>query len=224
MTSVGIQTQHTDNGAKDAVSEIPMLKKQNFTLGRTLSILCLLITLLYIAGTIVNSLMMYGLLEVGEKQLEITVMLSFLLALLAIFQLLSTIGIFAILNKYLLNFNFGNKVRTFVKGIIISSILLTIVGVIAQIPTEQSINPLPNPLVLGALVVLLLTVGVFCILAGWRLFRFKGDYVGGLSSLGLIMWLAIPLPILWPIVPVMTFIVFSKADKYAYDHGVEGEK
>lgn len=219
-----MQTQNTDNESKATSETIPLLKKQNFTLGRTLSILSLLITLLYIAGSTVNSLMITGLINAGEKHLEIAVMLPLLLALLGVLQLLSTIGILAILNKYLLNFNIRNKVRTFVKGFIISSILLAIISIIAQIPTQESVTPIPNPLVLGVLVIFLLAVGVFCILAGWRLFRFKGDYVGGLSQLGLIMWLAIPLPILWPVVPVMTFIVFSKADKYAYDHGVEGER
>lgn len=63
------------------------------------------------------------------------------------------------------------------------------------------------------LITLLIVFSVLSFIVGWKLVRFKGDYIGGLSVLGYCMCISAVVIPLWMVVPLLLYNIFDKAGK-----------
>ncbi|WP_165045163.1 hypothetical protein [Dysgonomonas sp. ZJ709] len=130
-----------------------------------------------------------------------------------------TVWLLYMLNKHLLNFDLYNNIRGNISCLIygMPTCFLIFMFILGELVSIDSTILIIIVLILYA--VLLVTH----VLTGWRLARFEGDYVGGISAFGYALFLLMILsPFFIPfVVPFFAYNIFKKAEIYAETYGYE---
>lgn len=188
----------------DDSNQAKVLLPQNFAWYKALSGVCLFITLV-----IVCTVFLYfnpSLWNTGINFYS-ALFIFFFLGLIYIFVMLCLLHA---LDKYSLNFGKPNfSPRKFI-------FIVFLMTVILYMCETRGIIRLDGHLYYALMILMyvLFVSGFF--IKGRNLYKLKdADYVGGCRAVGISLMLASVLPPLWLIVPVFTYRLFSKAERYS---------
>lgn len=133
--------------------------------------------------------------------------------LLLLFPCLSSWLLFT-LSKYMSAFELHNTIQIDIKNLAIG-ILTSFTALLFAV----AVNATHGKGIAEVIYIIAAVIaGIVHAIAGWRLARFKNDYVGGLSTLGYAMCATVAFGFLIFILPLFTFNVFHKAIKYLDAH------
>lgn len=182
------------------------LEKQDYKLGLIIS--TLLIPLIIASIIVLLTVSDTNLLENTGYLLFVLISLSATMGL-AIFQMM-------LLIRYLNNFYFMETAQLAIKGVISAVILLFICTLYIAFTETDSTAFIYIPIII---------MFVSQLIVGWQLARSKdSDFVGGLSSLGVVIFIsAFIFPVSF-LIPVMACNIFNNAKNYAEKYGFKGDE
>ncbi|WP_165045161.1 hypothetical protein [Dysgonomonas sp. ZJ709] len=187
---------------------LPLVVRQNYKLAKLVSLSIPFVTLLMIIG-----------LCWPEYSAEYDSGLMQLFPVAIAIIMILTCWLLFLVNKHLLNFDLYNNIRGNISCIIYCMPICFLIIVSYWFFIEYS---LISTITTVSSTILYFVLLVAHILVGWRLARFEGDYVGGLSAFGYALFVLI---FLFPLIPlVVSFFVyniFKKAELYAKTYGCE---
>lgn len=184
--------------------EIPKLIKQNFKFGK---IICILSSIFIISSV---------LLSYWYIKPDFTENLHNILQISAILTIIFFIAMLYTFSKYMSNFNFYNNFSANVKVINIAFTCLSVNSLAGFLSDSWTSSVISTILFYISGVLLFLASIVFAV----RLLKFKDDYVGGLTNLGLaIIFSFVLFPLVAPFSPLFVYNIYRMAEDYSYEHG-----